>query len=164
MSTHKYRADRINALSDGIFSIAMTLLMFNLRAPDLLDGADAEQFKAKVLAQTPHLMSWLLSFAILCRLWITHNKLMADTPACSKQFTACNFGLCHCSIGYCGHGPSDTASRREKGKESASGRDPDVECSYAGFRAGVVAALARQWNLGDIPCWRNAFEPYSGIR
>jgi uncharacterized membrane protein len=93
MVSKGYSADRISALSDGIFSIAMTLLVFNLQLPELADDRDASHFKAAVVAQGPHLISWLLSFAILCRLWITHNRLMADTPKRSREFTGCNFVL-----------------------------------------------------------------------
>jgi len=71
----------------------MTLLIFNLQVPDLEDNVPASQFNSAVYEQIPHLISWLISFAILCRLWLTHNRLMADMPAKSAGFTAFNFVL-----------------------------------------------------------------------
>ena len=93
MSTKRYSASRINALSDGVFAIAMTLLIFNLQVPELDNTVPVEHFNTAVYEQLPHLMSWLISFAILCRLWLTHNRLMADMPAKSAGFTGFNFVL-----------------------------------------------------------------------
>jgi uncharacterized membrane protein len=93
LSSKRYSASRINGLSDGVFAIAMTLLIFNLQVPDLDRSVPVEQFNAAIVAQAPHLASWLISFAILCRLWLTHNRLMADMPAKSAGFTGFNFVL-----------------------------------------------------------------------
>ena len=93
MSRAAFSSERINALSDGVFAIAMTLLVFNIQIPDLGDIDNRETFERAIAGQLPHLVSWLLSFAILCRLWITHNHLMRDHPKKSAGFTACNFVL-----------------------------------------------------------------------
>lgn len=91
MSKYSYKSDRITALSDGVFAIAMTLLVFNLSMPDT--AKNEEHFEQALKQQLPHLLSWLLSFAIICRLWLTHNRLMSDHPTKSASFTSWNFLL-----------------------------------------------------------------------
>ncbi|WHI49356.1 TMEM175 family protein [Microbulbifer sp. MLAF003] len=94
MMQHKsFLSSRINALSDGVFAIAMTLLVFNIQIPDLVDIKPGEDFQTKMQQQIPHIFSWLLSVAILCRLWLNHNHLMADHESKSVGFTSLNFLL-----------------------------------------------------------------------
>jgi len=91
---HKsFLSSRINALSDGVFAIAMTLLVFNIQIPDLGDFKPGENFQSKIREQIPHIFSWLLSVAILCRLWLNHNHLMSDHETKSVGFTSFNFLL-----------------------------------------------------------------------
>ncbi|MFA0812105.1 TMEM175 family protein [Microbulbifer epialgicus] len=91
---HKsFLSSRINALSDGVFAIAMTLLVFNIQIPDLADIKLGENFQTNIHQQIPHVFSWLLSFAILCRLWLNHNHLMSNHESKSAGFTGLNFLL-----------------------------------------------------------------------
>jgi uncharacterized membrane protein len=76
MKQSAFETGRINALSDGVFAIAMTLLVLDLKLPDLGPGLTRDEFSAALLEQGPRLASWLLSFAILCRLWITQHALL----------------------------------------------------------------------------------------
>ena len=82
---------RISALSDGVFAIAMTLLVLNLQAPDVAQSADPSIFVQVLAGQLPGFGSWLLSFAILCRLWTVHHDLLADGDTRSSGFLAWNF-------------------------------------------------------------------------
>lgn len=82
---------RISALSDGVFAIAMTLLVLNLRLPDIGSHSEASVFAAGLIGQLPRFVSWLLSFAILCRLWTVHHDLLAEGDTRSRGFTMWNF-------------------------------------------------------------------------
>ena len=91
MSSRTFDPGRISALSDGVFAIAMTLLVLNLQAPDVAMPSEPSDF-ARVLAdQLPGFVSWLLSFAILCRLWTVHHDLLAEGDTRSRGFVAWNF-------------------------------------------------------------------------
>ena len=135
MTKRTYNSDRINALSDGVFAIAMTLLIFNIQISDLGEVESEAAFKAALIEQLPHIVSWLLSFAILCRLWLTHNYLMHDRPSKSVEFTTCNFVL----LGAVAFIPFPA---------SLLGEYPDqpwsvivLSCSYA----GAAFAMAGMW-------------------
>jgi len=87
---------RISALSDGVFAIAMTLLVLDLKAPDFGAGNEPGQFAASLMEQGPSFLSWLLSFAILCRLWIIQHDLLAGGDTRSRGFLAWNFLFLGC--------------------------------------------------------------------
>jgi len=82
---------RISALSDGVFAIAMTLLVLDLQLPDVGSLSDSLPFTAGLADQLPRFMSWLLSFAILCRLWTVHHDLLAEGDTRTRGFAAWNF-------------------------------------------------------------------------
>lgn len=67
------RFGRIEALSDGVFAIAMTILVFNLQfAKDHPTLSDAEMWTA-LKAMGPGFLSFFLSFLTLGIFWIGHS-------------------------------------------------------------------------------------------
>jgi uncharacterized membrane protein len=66
---------RVEALTDGIFAVAMTLLVIELKVPDP-HLIHSEQDLAQAIADlTPKLMSWVVSFFVLAIFWISHHRL-----------------------------------------------------------------------------------------
>ena len=65
--------NRLEALSDGVFSIIMTLLIFNVTVP-IIAGAPTEgQLDAALTGLIPLFTSYFVSFAVLAMFWISHN-------------------------------------------------------------------------------------------
>ncbi len=91
MKQRTFEAGRIGALSDGVFAIAMTLLVLDLKLPELGQGLGYEAFSAAVIEQGPRFLSWLISFAILCRLWISQHALLAGAEQRSRGFVGWSF-------------------------------------------------------------------------
>lgn len=60
----------VEALRDGIFAIAMTLLMFGLKVP----GPLHKTLFAELLDLTPKFIVYLVSFIVLGILWIGHHN------------------------------------------------------------------------------------------
>ncbi|MEO8248060.1 MAG: TMEM175 family protein [Burkholderiales bacterium] len=56
---------RIEALSDGIFAIAMTLLVLELKLAPLPHGATDPALRAALLDLAPKLLTWMLSFWVM---------------------------------------------------------------------------------------------------
>ena len=74
--------ERLLAFSDGVFAIAITILVLDLDVPEGLTDA---ALRAELGQLTPRLLSAALSFAIIGRFWITHHALFdrirtADRP------------------------------------------------------------------------------------
>src|SRR4051794_18562753 len=64
--------DRTVALSDGVFAIALTLLILNVANPE--GGTFADRFEDVL----PDLGAYALSFTVLGMLWVRHHVLYRD--------------------------------------------------------------------------------------
>ena len=67
---------RIEALTDGIFAVAMTLLVLDLKLPQTLAGIDDAGLREALIALLPKLESYVISFLVLCIFWLGHHRLM----------------------------------------------------------------------------------------
>src|ERR1700693_4919001 len=67
---------RIEAFSDGVFAVAVTLLVLDLKVPVLNDHADVHELAQALFDQLPRLLSWLISFIIVCKFWLNHHHLL----------------------------------------------------------------------------------------
>ncbi len=65
MSTH-----RVEALADGVFAIIMTLLVFDIRVPEV----PTNQLPAALLELVPNFEGYLISFVLLGIYWIGHRN------------------------------------------------------------------------------------------
>jgi len=68
---------RCEALTDGIFAVAMTLLVIELKLPEHGLVHSADELAAALLGLAPKAMSWALSFFILALFWIGHHRAFA---------------------------------------------------------------------------------------
>lgn len=64
---------RLETLADGVFAIVMTLLVFELRIPEL-PGAAAADLWAAVVLLGPSLLSFIVSFLVLGVYWVGHHS------------------------------------------------------------------------------------------
>lgn len=67
MTTH-----RLEALADGIFAIAMTLLVLNLALPE--SGKGLAELRSLLLGQLDKFFSYAVSFILLAILWVRHHE------------------------------------------------------------------------------------------
>ncbi len=65
--------NRLQALVDGIFAIAMTLLVFNIHLPELADAKNAQRLWIEILNLWPNVLSFVISFLILGTFWVAHH-------------------------------------------------------------------------------------------
>jgi TMEM175 potassium channel family protein len=86
-----FNTTRIGGISDGVFAIAMTLLVLELKLPEMEVSVPQPVFLNAIIKQLPHFISWIISFAILCRLWIIHHALLEQGDSKSRHFTSFNF-------------------------------------------------------------------------
>jgi len=66
----------MEALTDGIFAIAMTLLVLELRIPDLPKSTGARELLYKIGEEGPAFISFLFSFLYCGLLWLWHHLAM----------------------------------------------------------------------------------------
>ena len=64
---------RLDQLSDGIFAIVMTILVFDIRVPELHGFASNQQIFIALQALLPLFLSYALSFTLLFTYWRAHH-------------------------------------------------------------------------------------------
>ena len=70
------RLTRIEAFSDGVFAIIVTLLVLELKVPALHDQHSVHELGQQLLALLPKLLSWLISFIIVSKFWLNHHHVL----------------------------------------------------------------------------------------
>ena len=67
--------DRIVNLSDGVFAIAITLLVLDIRVPDIPEGMVASELPAALLSLWPKYLGYVLSFVVISTFWVIHHSI-----------------------------------------------------------------------------------------
>ena len=80
---------RTVALSDGVFAIALTLLVLTLTLPEL-QGAAKHQLANRLSDQSAQLYSYALSFAVLGLLWVRHHTMFRNVTRIDARVTVLN--------------------------------------------------------------------------
>ena len=66
---------RIDALTDGIFAFAMTLLVLDIRLPSDLRIGDSAELIARLQALSPAYLAYVISFFVLAAQWRANIEL-----------------------------------------------------------------------------------------
>ena len=75
MSRPLIESGRMDALIDGIFAIASTLLVLELTSHAIGNVTTSGEFLAGLLGMGDQFISFLVSFLLLCLLWMAHVRL-----------------------------------------------------------------------------------------
>jgi uncharacterized membrane protein len=82
--------NRSEALTDGIFAVAMTLLVIELKLPEHGLVHSAADLNAALLALLPKAIAWVLSFFVLALFWIGHHRVFAYVRRADARLVALN--------------------------------------------------------------------------
>jgi uncharacterized membrane protein len=69
--------DRIIFFSDGVFAIAITLLVIELHVPSLPSDVSNGELSRHLLDQWPRIGAYALSFAVIALYWMGHHRVFA---------------------------------------------------------------------------------------
>jgi len=78
-------SSRVEAFSDGVFAIAITLLILEIRVPHVEHG-----LWAALLALWPSYIAFLMSFAVILIMWVNHHELLRMARAVNYPFLFAN--------------------------------------------------------------------------
>jgi TMEM175 potassium channel family protein len=78
---------RIVAFSDGVFAIAITLLVLAINVPDHLQG---EKLADALWGQRADFLAYALSFAVIGRFWLVHHRFFGEVTAFDSRLLALN--------------------------------------------------------------------------
>jgi uncharacterized membrane protein len=81
---------RIEAFSDGVFAIAITLLVLELKVPHLGEETSGSALLHALLKQWPSYIGFLLSFLTILIMWINHHGLFNLVRKSDARFMFAN--------------------------------------------------------------------------
>jgi uncharacterized membrane protein len=81
---------RVLAFSDGLFAIAMTLLVVGIEVPDIADEDSVGDLAHALGELQPALISFFVSFAVIGRYWLAHHQFIASLRAIDRRLITLN--------------------------------------------------------------------------
>jgi uncharacterized membrane protein len=84
---------RVEAFSDGVFAIAMTLLVLDIKVPRASDLVPRTTLPELLEHEWPAFVAYVLSFATVLIIWTNHHKLFHLIRRCNHAFLLINGAL-----------------------------------------------------------------------
>lgn len=85
---------RLEAFTDGVFAIAITLLVIELRPPDLEEG---ERLASALWQLWPNYLAYLVSFLNIGVMWMNHHRMFAQVVRVDGTLLVLNLALLLCA-------------------------------------------------------------------
>jgi uncharacterized membrane protein len=83
--------DRIVNLSDGVFAIAITLLILDIRVPDIPENMVSSQLPGALLSLWPKYLGYILSFVGISAFWLIHHSIFRPIRSYDRILLYLNF-------------------------------------------------------------------------
>ncbi len=130
---------RVEAFSDGVFAVAITLLVLNIQPPPIADtGFFADgHLHGYIVQQWPMLLAFVTSFATIGVMWINHHKVFSRIKYVDNTLLLLNLLLLLVIIFI----PYPTALLAEQYKDHPEGHDAAI------FYTAINVLLAICFNL-----------------
>jgi uncharacterized membrane protein len=81
---------RVLAFTDGLFAIAMTLLIVSVTVPHISDDSNIHELADALNDLSPAFVSFFISFAVIGRYWLAHHVFVSLLDAMDQAFVALN--------------------------------------------------------------------------
>ena len=109
---------RLGAFSDGVFAIAITILVLEITVPE-----DSENLLSAVLDQWPSYLAYVVSFSTIGAAWLGHNVITdymeyADAMVVRLNLLLCCWSRSCPSPPVCSRRTSASATPRESRRRS----------------------------------------------
>jgi uncharacterized membrane protein len=134
---------RIVAFSDGVFAIAITLLVLNLKIGKGL--ANSEVWEA-LWYQRDQFLAFAISFAVIGRFWLVHHRFFAEVTAFDGRLLALNLFY----LGWVVLIPFSSEVLGEYGGETAAVVVYSVNLAGVVLVGMLMAEVARRGGLTSI--------------
>lgn len=79
-----YEPDRLCTITDGVYAIALTLLVLDLKAPEV-SGITNPELRADLLKQVPNFSAYVIGFFVISYFWINHHRVFQTVTTCDDR-------------------------------------------------------------------------------
>ena len=90
MSEHENQTARIEAFSDGVFAIAITLLILELKVPLFDHDASNRELLQRLGGDWHHYLAFFLSFTSILVMWVNHHRIFSVVRKADDAFAYWN--------------------------------------------------------------------------
>jgi uncharacterized membrane protein len=135
---------RIVAFSDGVFAIAITLLVLNLSVPEHIPGDDLNNV---LWDQHQDLIAYIISFAVIGRFWILHHRLFGSLVGFDTRLLGLNLFY----LGWIALLPFSSQVLGDHGGDSAAIVLYAINLSGVTLVGMLMATDARRAGLSKMP-------------
>lgn len=84
---------RLEAFSDGVFAIVITLLFINLKVPEVGAAADWRELLNALFGLLPKFLSIFVSFAFVAIFWVAHHQFFHTLRQTTRALLYLNLGF-----------------------------------------------------------------------
>lgn len=81
-----YAKARLDTLSDGIFAVAMTLLILDVRLPDNFQPRDSSDLFAGIVDLWPKFLPYVMSFGVLGLRWLANVQIRSRAEYVDRKY------------------------------------------------------------------------------
>jgi uncharacterized membrane protein len=96
METPGLSTTRIAAFSDSVFAFAATLLVLNIKIPEVLPDQLTTELPRQVLHLWPQLLSYMMSFVIVGIYWVAHHVMFHHIKRSDRVLLWLNIAFLMC--------------------------------------------------------------------
>jgi uncharacterized membrane protein len=87
---HTHTHDRLCAVSDGVYAFALTLLVLDLKVPEVA-GITNPQLTTDLLQQLPNFFAYAIGFSVVAFFWMNHHRIFQSVTSCDARALILNF-------------------------------------------------------------------------
>ena len=88
-----FSKSRVETFSDGIFAVIITLLVLEIKAPEINNHSSIEELFKALIVLLPKILSWIVSFLILCVIWVNHHRIFEQIKTVTHSIFWLNANL-----------------------------------------------------------------------
>ena len=86
VSRQEKETARIEAFSDGVFAIAITLLILDIKVPHLGEHASERSLLVELGRQWKAYVAYLMSFSVILVMWVNHHRIFTLVRTTDQPF------------------------------------------------------------------------------
>lgn len=76
--------ERLVALTDGVYAIALTLLVLDLKVPEVAVITNRE-LRSDLLLQFPNFIAYAIAFLVIAFYWMNHHRIFRSVTRCDER-------------------------------------------------------------------------------
>jgi len=80
--THTH--DRLCAVSDGVYAFSLTLLVLDLKVPEVARITNP-QLTSDLLQQLPNFFAYIIGFSVVAFFWMNHHRIFQSVTSCDGR-------------------------------------------------------------------------------